>query len=264
MVWFRVDDNLAFHQKTLIAGNPAMGLWVRAGAWCAQQLTDGYLPSDIAETLGTRGQAQRLVLARLWIERDGGYEFWQWAEDGRQPLRSQVEAERKDSRERQRHARERAKSRRDDERDSRSDSQRDTSVSHAVSNGGSAETPTRPVPKEQKQLPSSTKVDGPSADQLESLFAAFWTIYPKKVAKDAAKRRYTTLVLRGIDPAEILEGARRYAATRRGEDPQFTKQPDGWLNAGRWSDETAAATAAHRPTGWEHGAGAINTWNGET
>lgn len=33
MSWFKVDDHLAFHRKTLAAGNEAMGLWVRAGSW---------------------------------------------------------------------------------------------------------------------------------------------------------------------------------------------------------------------------------------
>lgn len=31
MPWFKVDDTLALHGKVVAAGNPAMGLWVRAG-----------------------------------------------------------------------------------------------------------------------------------------------------------------------------------------------------------------------------------------
>lgn len=35
MPWFQVDDQLSFHAKVIAAQNPAMGLWVRAGAWPA-------------------------------------------------------------------------------------------------------------------------------------------------------------------------------------------------------------------------------------
>lgn len=83
MPWFRVDDNLAFHAKTLAAGNAAMGLWVRAGSWSMQQLTDGRIPQQVARQLGRKSEADRLVAAGLWCERADGYEFHEWF--GRQP-----------------------------------------------------------------------------------------------------------------------------------------------------------------------------------
>lgn len=110
MVWFKVDDSLPFHAKVVQAGNAAMGLWVRAGAWSAQQLTDGFVPDHIIDALGTRGQAKKLSDARLWVrgDKDGssGYFFHQWNEDGRQPTRAAVEKERAEARERMRKARE--------------------------------------------------------------------------------------------------------------------------------------------------------------
>jgi len=83
MPWFRVDDNLALHTKVLTAGNGAMGLWVRAGSWSMQQLTDGHIPTQVARQLGTRAEASRLVTAGLWVETEGGYDFHEWV--GRQP-----------------------------------------------------------------------------------------------------------------------------------------------------------------------------------
>jgi hypothetical protein len=70
------------------------------------------------------------------------------------------------------------------------------------------------------------------------LFDEFWSVYPKRVAKQAARRRWDTLIRRGTNPTEIIAGARTYAQQVHGTDPQFIKQPDGWLNAGRWEDET--------------------------
>jgi hypothetical protein len=103
--WFKVDDNLAFHAKTVAAGNAAMGLWVRAGSWCAQQLTDGHVPDHIAATLGTVAQANKLVSVRLWERTDGGFRFHEWNAEGRQPSRSDVEKRRKDDADRKAKAR---------------------------------------------------------------------------------------------------------------------------------------------------------------
>ena len=105
MPWFKVDDNLAFHAKTVAAGNPAMGLWVRAGSWSAQNLTDGFVPSHMFPALGTIAQAKRLVTVRLWEDANGGYVFHEWNRDGRQPSRVDVEKRREEDRVRKAHAR---------------------------------------------------------------------------------------------------------------------------------------------------------------
>lgn len=105
MVWFKVDDTLAFHMKTVKAGNAAMGLWVRAGSWSMQTLSDGYVPDEMIPQLGTTAQAQRLVDVGLWERLSSGYGFHEW--DQRQPLKTKVHADRAATAERQRKARER-------------------------------------------------------------------------------------------------------------------------------------------------------------
>lgn len=90
MPWFKVDDGLALHPKVLAAGNAAMGLWVRAGSWSAQQLTDGHVPAAIARTLGSKTDAQRLVAGGLWVANGDGYYFHEWATY--QPSRAEVHA----------------------------------------------------------------------------------------------------------------------------------------------------------------------------
>lgn len=94
MTWFYVDDNLAFHRKVVAAGNAAMGLWVRAGSWSCQQLTDGHVPDHMVAVLGTPSQARRLVAVGLWVAVQGGFQFHQWAGEGRQRTRDQVLTER--------------------------------------------------------------------------------------------------------------------------------------------------------------------------
>lgn len=148
MVWFRIDDTFPFHERVIRAGNAAVGLWSRAGAWSAAQLTDGFIPTDVARTMGSAREIARLVDVGLWISetRDGqpGYLFHAWAEDGtgtkRQPTRAEIEQKRRADAQRQ--ADWRAKHRDDAGRYEPTVSQRDSGVTHASRNTA----PTRPDP----------------------------------------------------------------------------------------------------------------------
>ena len=80
MTWFKIDDGFYMNMKVVEAGNAAVGLWVRAGAWCSQQLTDGYVPDVVARMLGTVDEIDSLVDAELWRCVGGGYQFPDWLE----------------------------------------------------------------------------------------------------------------------------------------------------------------------------------------
>ncbi|MEV6073986.1 mucin-2 [Streptomyces sp. NPDC052069] len=66
MAWLKVDDTSHAHPKFLRAGNAAIGLWVRAGAYVAQHLTEGVIPGVVAQLYGTAPQVRKLVAADLW------------------------------------------------------------------------------------------------------------------------------------------------------------------------------------------------------
>ncbi|MFD9212064.1 hypothetical protein ACFVY9_02890 [Streptomyces sp. NPDC059544] len=68
MPWFVVDDSAYAHPKFVIAGNAALGLWLRVGSYAAQHLTDGIVPGVIAKMYGTPAQIRKLVAAGLWHE----------------------------------------------------------------------------------------------------------------------------------------------------------------------------------------------------
>lgn len=95
MPWFQVDDQLAFHRKAFAAGNPAMGLWVRAGSWSMLNLTDGFIPDDVVKSLGSVAQAKKLVEVLLWHRVSNGYKFHEW--DQRQMSSAEI-AERRQKR----------------------------------------------------------------------------------------------------------------------------------------------------------------------
>lgn len=81
MAWFKVDDALAFNMKAVSAGNTALGLWVRAGSWSCQQLTDGFVPEAMVPALsGSQNDADALVDAGLWHPVAGGFVFHDWDE----------------------------------------------------------------------------------------------------------------------------------------------------------------------------------------
>jgi hypothetical protein len=96
MAWGRVDDSLAFHPKVMLAGNDAMGLWVRALSYSCQQLTDGFITEQMVTVMGGQVACQALVECGLWHQVDGGYQFNDWADY--QPSRDLVLAKRDDAR----------------------------------------------------------------------------------------------------------------------------------------------------------------------
>ncbi|MFM8155424.1 MAG: hypothetical protein ACKOAF_05015 [Actinomycetes bacterium] len=99
MTWFKVDDKFWSHKKTRTLTDAAVALWVRAGSYCGDHLTDGVVEhGDVEFVGGSKAAAEELVRAGLWLEHDRGYEFHDW--DNYQPTRSKVEQEREQTRER--------------------------------------------------------------------------------------------------------------------------------------------------------------------
>lgn len=89
MAWFKVDDHLYSHPKWLSLPKGSRALWVTAGAWCAGQLLDGFIPEAALPILdGTRAEAKRLVDVGLWREVKGGWRFHDWG--AYQPMKQAV------------------------------------------------------------------------------------------------------------------------------------------------------------------------------
>lgn len=83
MPWFKVDDKLHDHRKARQAGKAAMGVWVLAGSWAMDNLTDGFVPEAVLARWGTKADAGRLVSAGLWCvdqqDSERGWRFHDWA-----------------------------------------------------------------------------------------------------------------------------------------------------------------------------------------
>lgn len=98
MTWLKIDDAFGGHPKVLLAGNEAVGLWVRCASWSSAHMTDGFVPEAVVLMYGSKRLAQKLVAARLFeprsMDADGspGYlvhDFLLY-----NPSRNEVESER--------------------------------------------------------------------------------------------------------------------------------------------------------------------------
>jgi len=220
VTWFKVDDQLAFHPKVIEAGNSAMGLWVRAGAWCSAHLTEGALPKHMIGTLGAQARdAKRLVEAGLWEQTDVGFQFRDWSEY--QPSKKQVEADKEANRERQRRFRERRRN---------TDSDDVTNGgSNGVTNGVTNTAPTRPDPTIKKK----------ERVEYDAEFLDWWKLYPRKADKGHAAKAYRAA--RKIASAETLSGAAVVFSRKMSDtDPKYIPYPGKWLNGQQWLDEDIA------------------------
>lgn len=109
MAWFKVDDGFYDHPKLDGLSNAAVGLWVKAGAWCSKHETDGVIPASRVRALkGTASQVSALIRTGLWAETESdsgakAYSFRNWFEY--QPSRESREEERQVWREKKRKSR---------------------------------------------------------------------------------------------------------------------------------------------------------------
>lgn len=163
MAWFKVDDGLhasrKFQSIPKRARFAAVGAWTIAGSWCADQLTDGFVPDYMLELWGVPPSApSALVEAGLWGRESGGYLFCNWLEY--QPRKADVDAEREASRERMRDLRAKRKQKKpqDDAEGGEVFGRTDSNGSENVRNPD----PTRPdpVPKEVPKGTSTRKARG--------------------------------------------------------------------------------------------------------
>jgi hypothetical protein len=227
MPWFKVDDKLHDHRKARAAGATAMGVWVLAGSWAADNLTDGFVPATILTRWGRPRDANRLVEVGLWYAdtQDGekGWRFHEWLE--RQPSRAQKLEERAA----------RAEAGRAGGLQS-GRSRREAKAKQSASD--LVEPPSRPDPSR-----PTTDADA-SVTETPDRFDEFWDTYRNKVGRKKAESAYRSALKKPGVTADLLVSAAAAYITyqmREGKHPQFTKHPTTWLHGEHWRDERVTA-----------------------
>lgn len=93
---------------------------------------------------------------------------------------------------------------------------------------------------------SSLRSDVSVKPDFESEFEQqFWPAYPRRVGKGQALKAFRA-ARKQNDLETIMAGVRRYATSRQGENPEFTKHASTWLNGQCWLDEADPKFTAHR------------------
>lgn len=102
--------------------------------------------------------------------------------------------------------------------------------------------------KKQKQKQKQNKEEDlkqtplPPKGERDELFDEFWTVYPKKIGKDAARKAWDK---REVDPllsAKMVQAIERQRMSEQWmrDNGQYIPHPATWLNQGRWKDEAPA------------------------
>lgn len=100
------------------------------------------------------------------------------------------------------------------------------------------ETGQEPQPSNHSQgTTGTTLVDLPlDGIPARDLFDEFWTAYPRKVGKVAARKAWTSATKR-VNADKIVAAVREYPFR---DDLQYVPHPASWLNGGRWEDDPSA------------------------
>lgn len=257
MVWFKVDDSLPSAKDVLAIPRKfrcsAVGLWTMAGAWCSNQLTDGFVPEYLPEEFASDWESltEWLVKATLWEAVEGGWRFVNWEKWN--PSRESVMEKRAAEAERKASWREAKKAKKSPVPHV---SQRDNSVRP---NGTSAsvphvsqECPVLPVPDPTRPDPINTVV--PAQPELHVVKATprkrgtrlehGWL--PSQTSRDWARSKYAHL-----DLETVHEKFCNYWHAKSGRDATKVDWDATWRNwvineAERIGNSRAAPNGQHK------------------
>ena len=98
-----------------------------------------------------------------------------------------------------------------------------------------------PLPKKDTTKETITKEtitkETTSKNHFDDAFEKFWSIYPKKVEKKSAYKKFIGIMKRGeATEDQIIDGVKSYLKSDT-VAKGFIKNPTTWLNGGCWSDE---------------------------
>jgi hypothetical protein len=238
---FRFYSDTLDHPKILklIRSHGLMGFYglIRLWGHAAEHLPMGVLTGMDAQDIGDISRiidresaesfAARLVELHLLDLTDGVYSLHNW--DVRQPWASGADARI----EKARHA----------------SRMRWASSEHARSNAPRSQIPdpSTQIPTPSTQLPTPRKtLDQPKADRVvvDDGFETFWTAYPRKVGKGAARKAWAKIRPKNGTREAILNAiaAQRNSDQWRKEGGQFIPHPATWLGQSRWEDSPDAST----------------------
>jgi hypothetical protein len=238
MAYLRISDDAMDHPKLQPLSHGAFRFWFCANCWCQKHLTDGLIPvpSVIHIPYFRAGYVRDLIAAGLWHQERGSYVVHDFLVHN-------------DSREMVKERRRKKANRMASWRERRAD------MMHAVDAPRDApvdrlQTPPVDAPRDGLVSSPSPHLTSPHSDPkngsrttrvtaLDIRFNDFWLVYPKKVGKDAALRKWRQIKPDATLTTAICQAvlAQRESEQWRKDGGQFIPHPAAWLHQGRWQDE---------------------------
>lgn len=222
MAWFKVDDG--FHHSAKVLSIPrsvraeALGAWVIAGTWSADNMTDGFVPQSVLLDWPISGDAvAALCDAGLWLREDGGIRFHDWCEY--QPTKAQLEAKSKVRSEVGTLGGQRS-----------GEARRTKAEAKTKQNEANANPEPVPVPNKEHMFNDVER----NKDEYSKDFETWWQAYPRKQAKGDAWKAWKSLKKALPDIDVLVSASIAYGKTIT--DQQFLKMPGPWLRSRRWED----------------------------
>ena len=252
MPWVRIDENAMDHPKFLALTDGAWRLWCEGQAYCQKHLTDGAIPLSALKGFRYYSPTRLKNLLAEQVPGKGPC----WHQDGSGSINVHDYLEWNDSRDEVLAARSDARDRRRRYRDRRAseDASPDVYGTQNVPSGvvcGDGEVPANGKRVSEKMTP------------LRERFERFWAVYPRKVGKDAAWRRWEQLKPDETftDTAIATVQSQTRSVQWQKEGGQFIPHPATWLHQGRYLDEPdiPALTPADDLRSWcQHSRGCPN------
>ena len=239
MAWFRVDDQFGTNPKVMqiprAERHACLGLWLHAGVWSAQHLTDGRIPGYMLDELGADvSHRDRLVTVGLWREDGDDVVFNDWVDY--QPSRVDVLAMReKERRRKEAYRRKKAAS----TGESPAGTPADGDAGHQRVSGHPD--PTRPDPTSIREEPkgSSLLSDSDESNTDGELLDDSW---------QPTRAHYDKAVSLGLDPNTQLARFREHAQRNQRRQKNWNTAFTNWLKKGaEMAQQRQASGAPSRP-----------------
>lgn len=213
MPWAKLDDRMPWSRKIQPLSDAAFRLYVTGIAWCAAELTDGFISDDNVALLPLRrnrkAAAGELVERKLWTRTEGGYMVHDFLEYNRSAARMQQERK-------ARNARQQAFRDRSNGVTNASLQSESNGVTEPPHNGVSNASPSRPVPSRPNNqlqadaaaLPPKRKPRagaGSKHETADALTDAFWERHKSNTAQTfiAVRSCIRTAITNGIPRDEL-------------------------------------------------------------
>jgi hypothetical protein len=254
MSWVKLSTSILTDPDLVGLTAEAYRTYVNGLAYCGEHLTDGRITPKGLRVIRAES-VDELTDCGLWAADGDDYVVRNYLIH--QQSREQVEDAREKARQRAEERRKRLAeeaSRRESERSSREH------TTNFASSHGEVRLQ-NPEEEEEVDVEETNTLARPAAERVTAdEFEQWWALYPKKVDKQAAKRKFRTVRKSGVPLDALMDGLRSWIDEWRDKrtDPKYIPGPERWLNAGKWEDDvgttrrlTLSADTAPAKSSWE-------------